>query len=403
MQFWAFGSVFNNLLNKVNKKKGKVLRERMILPVVYALLILGCFSIILGDSMSDLESEIRRRGLIKVASEDAQKESPYRRVAKFLYLIGEAQAAKVLQKLTREQIEKVVAEMLTIRYVDKDEAAYILSEFTALYNEAKNSVGGVETAQGILTAAFGGEKAREIIERAIPPAAERPFDFLDGIDGEKLKRLLADEMPATQALVLSQLEPKIAAAYITGLNDAEKKDIVLRLARLKTISPEILQTVSTSMREKFTRIRTGSATEAIDGRAVLAAILRRSDSETEQFILQNIAEANPELEQNIRERLFTFEDVLIADDRFLQKKLSGMESSVIAALISYKPEVFVKKILNNISKNRQQFILDDQASNPVSVRECREVTNRFLQELRKSWEDGELLLFGKDGDDVWIT
>ena len=95
--------------------------------------------------------------------------------------------------------------------------------------------------------------------------------------------------------------------------------------------------------------------------------------------------------------------MLIAHDRFLQKKLSGMETSVIAALISYKPEVFVKKILDNISKNRQQFILDDQASNPVSVRECREVTNRFLQELRKSWEDGELLLFGKDGDDVWIT
>ena len=344
--------------------------------------------------MSDLESEIQRRGLIKVPSEGGQKESPYRRVAKFLYLIGEAQAAKVLQKLTREQIEKVVAEMLTIRYVDKDEAAYILSEFTALYNEAKNSVGGVETAQGILTAAFGGEKAREIIERAIPPAAERPFDFLDGIDGEKLKRLLADELPATQTLVLSQLEPKIAAAYITDLSDAEKKDIVLRLARLKTISPEILQTVSTSMREKFTRIRTGSATEAIDGRAVLAAILRRSDAETE---------ANPELEQNIRERLFTFEDVLVADDRFLQKKLSGMETADIAALISYKPEAFVKKILDNISKNRQQFILDDQTANPVSVRECREVTNRFLRELRKSWEDGELLLFGKDGDDEWIT
>ena len=352
--------------------------------------------------MSDLESEIQRRGLIKVPSEGGQKESPYRRVAKFLYLIGEAQAAKVLQKLTREQIEKVVAEMLTIRYVDKDEAAYILSEFTALYNEAKNSVGGVETAQGILTAAFGGEKAREIIERAIPPA-ERPFDFLDGIDGEKLKRLLADELPATQTLVLSQLEPKIAAAYITHLSDAEKKDIVLRLARLKTISPEILQTVSTSMREKFTRIRTGSATEAIDGRAVLAAILRRSDAETEQFILQNIAEDNPELEQNIRERLFTFEDVLVADDRFLQKKLSGMETADIAALISYKPEAFVKKILDNISKNRQQFILDDQTANPVSVRECREVTNRFLRELRKSWEDGELLLFGKDGDDEWIT
>ena len=102
-------------------------------------------------------------------------------------------------------------------------------------------------------------------------------------------------MPATQALVLSQLEPKIAAAYITGLNDAEKKDIVLRLARLKTISPEILQTVSTSMREKFTRIRTGSATEAIDGRAVLAAILRRSDSETEQLFYRTSQKPIPNL------------------------------------------------------------------------------------------------------------
>jgi len=352
--------------------------------------------------MSDLESEVQRRGLIKVPSEGGQKENPYRRVAKFLYLIGETQAAKVLQKLTREQIEKVVAEMLTIRYVDKDEAAYLLSEFTALYNEAKNSTGGVETAQSILTTAFGGEKAREIIERAVPPVPERPFDFLDGIDGEKLARLLSDELPATQALVLSQLDPKIAAAYITGLNDAEKKDIVLRLARLKTVNPEILRTVSVSMREKLSRIRTGSS-ETIDGRAVLAAILRRSDSETEDFILHNIAESNPELEKNIRERLFTFEDVLIADDRFLQKKLAGMENTDIAALISYKPEAFVKKILGNISKNRSELILDEKEADPAPVRTCREITDRFLQELRKSWEAGDLLLFGKDGEDVWIT
>lgn len=352
--------------------------------------------------MSDLESEIQRRGLIKVSTEDGQKESSYRRVAKFLYLIGEVQAAKVLQKLTREQIEKVVAEMLTIRSIDKDEATYILSEFTALYNEAKNSTGGAETAQGILTAAFGNEKAQEIMERALPPVQEKPFDFLDGIDTEKLTRLLTDELPATQALVLSQLEPKLAAAYITGLHDEEKKDIVLRLARLKTISPDIMRTVSTSMREKLSHIQTGS-TEMIDGRAVLASILRQSDAETEQFILKNIADTNPELEKNIRERLFTFEDVLVADDRFLQKKLSDMETMEIAALVSYKPEAFIKKILGNISQNRRQLVLDEQTVHPVSVRECRAVTDRFLQELRRSWEAGDLLLLGKDGDGEWIV
>ncbi|MEL3906342.1 MAG: FliG C-terminal domain-containing protein [Treponema sp.] len=352
--------------------------------------------------MSDLESEIQRRGLIKVSRDDAVKENSYRRVAKFLYLIGEEQAAKVLQKLTRDQIEKVVAEMLTIRYVDKDEAAYILSEFTALYNDAKNSFGGVETAEGILTAAFGGDKAQEIIERAVPPVPERPFDFLDGIDGEKLTRILADELPATQALVISQLEPKTAAAYIMSLPDTAKKDIVLRLARLETLNPEILRTVSTSMREKLTRIQTGSL-ESVDGRAVLAAILRKSSCETEQLILEQIAGENPELEQDIRERLFTFEDVLLADDRFLQKKLSGMQDADIAALVSYKPEEFVRKIFKNISYNRRTFILDEQAGNTVSTRTCREITDRFLRELRESWENGDLILYGKDGDDIWIT
>lgn len=352
--------------------------------------------------MSDLESEIQRRGLIKISQSDEPKDNPYRRVAKFLYLIGETQAAKVLQKLTREQIEKVVAEMLTIRYVDKDEAAYILSEFTALYNDAKNSFGGVETAESILTTAFGGEKAQEIIERAIPPVPEKPFEFLEGIDGEKLKRLLADELPSTQAMVLSQLEPKTAAAYIISLTDTAKKDIVLRLARLETLSPEILRTVSTSMREKLAHIQTGS-TEIIDGRAVLAAILRQSNSETERLVLDSIAEENSELEKDIRERLFTFEDVLIADDRFLQKKLSGMDDADIAALVSYKPEDFMRKILKNISANRRHFILDEQATNPVSPRVCREITDRFLHELRRSWENGDLILYGKDGDDIWIT
>ena len=352
--------------------------------------------------MSDLESEVQRRGLIKVSRDDGQRENPYRRVAKFLYLIGENQAAKVLQKLTKDQIEHVVAEMLTIRYVDKDEAAYLLSEFTALYNDAKNSFGGAETAESILTTAFGAEKAHEIMKRSVPPVSEKPFDFLADIDGEKLTRILSDELPATQALVLSQLEPKTAASYIMNLDDDKKKEIVLRLAKLEKIDPGILQTVSASIREKLARIQTGS-TESVDGRAVLAAILRRSDSATEQFILDNIAENNPELEQNIRERLFTFEDVLIADDRFLQKKLSEMEDGDIAALISYKPDAFVKKIVDNLSKNRRLFIIDEKETHPVPVRICREVTDKFLSDLRKSWEQGDLLLLGKDGKEIWIT
>ncbi len=349
--------------------------------------------------MSDLESELQRRGLIKVAQENTKEESPYRRVAKFLYLVGEDQAAHVLQKLSREQIEKVTAEMLTIRYIDKDEAAYILSQFTALYNDAKNSIGGVETAETILTNAFGDEKAREILDRAVPVVPEKPFDFLDNIDADRLNTLLKDELASTKALVLSQLKPKIAAAYIKQLNDEEKKDVVLRLARLETVHPDILRTVSTSIREKFSRLQSGTA-ETIDGRAALAAILRRSNAEIGDVILHNLASESPELEQDIRDRLFTLDDVVLAEDLFLQKKLSEMEDEELAALISYKSTAFTQKILSNISKNRARYILEEQKHNPPSLKTCKEITNKFLLSLRHSWERGDLILIGKDEGDV---
>ncbi len=351
--------------------------------------------------MSDIESELHRRGLIKVPQENTKEESPFRRVAKFLYLVGEKQAAHVLQKLTREQIEKVTAEMLTIRYIDKDEAAYILSQFTALYNDTKNSIGGVETAETILKKAFGNEKAQEILDRAVPVIPEKPFDFLDNIDADRLNTLLKDELPSTKALVLSQLKPSIAAAYIKQLNDEDKKEVVLRLARLEKIHPEVLQTVSTSIREKFNQLQTGSS-ETIDGRKTLAAILRHSNSEIGDLILHNLASESPDLERDIRDRLFTLEDVVLADNLFLQKKLSDMEDEEIAALISYKSTAFEQKILSNISKNRAQYILDEQKSHPQPRHICIEVTNRFLLSLRKSWEAGDLILTGKDEGEVWI-
>ncbi|MGP1576496.1 MAG: flagellar motor switch protein FliG [Treponema sp.] len=348
--------------------------------------------------MSDLESEVQRRGLIKVSSEQ-QRENPYRRTAKFLYLVGETQAAKVLQKLTREQIEKVVAEMLTIHYVDKDEAAYILSEFTALYNESKNSTGGVETAETILYKAFGKEKAAEILKKAVPAIPEKPFEFLDDIDGDMLSRLLADEIPATKTLVLSQLKPKAAAAYITHLTPEEKNDIILRLAKLDKVNPEVLRTISQSIHEKLQHIQTGNA-ESVDGRSVLAAILRKSDAQTGEYILQHIADSHPDLEQDIRSRLFTCEDIIHVDNMALQKKLSSMQDEELAALISYKPAAFTDKILSNVSKNRASIIREEQNVNPPSVKECRAITNKFLSDLRRQWEAGNLLVYGRD--EVWI-
>ncbi|CEM61008.1 flagellar motor switch protein FliG [Treponema phagedenis] len=349
--------------------------------------------------MTDIESEMLKRGLIKVPSADQKTESSYRKVAKFLYLIGVEQAAQVLKQLKPEQIDKVVTELVTIRHIDKDEATYILSEFSALYESSKNSLGGIQTAESMLTKAFGAEKASEILKAAVPEKQTKPFEFLDSADVEKIAQLLDKELPATKTLVISQLRPKLAAEYIKTLPAEEKKDIILRLAKLKTILPEVFRQVSNSMQEKYQRLQTGK-TDLIDGRAVLAEILRKIDPATEHDILQNLSDSNPELEQNIRERLFTLEDILGINNSYLQKKLSTLTDDTVAKLITGKHEAFIEKILSNVSKNRAYYIQDEKKTNPSTLKEVNEVTNQFLTELRRAWERGEFIIEGRDEE--WV-
>jgi flagellar motor switch protein FliG len=188
------------------------------------------------------------------------------------------EAAKVMARLTPEQTEKVVLEIASIRRVDPEEATVVLAEFESLLRKAREPSGGLETARTILEGAFGADRAEAMLNKAVPSGGVRPFDYLDGIDPERLRALVADELPAVKALVLSQLEPKLAAAVIARMQPDEKKDTVLRLAKLTSINPEVLRRVDEALREKTMNASATSA-DSIDGRNALAEILKRRTAE----------------------------------------------------------------------------------------------------------------------------
>lgn len=167
---------------------------------------------------------IDRRGLIKVAvsNNEGGKDSLYRRVAKFLLLIGVDEAAKILPHLTSEQTEKIIPEIASIRRVDPDEAAVILAEFENLVQRARET-GGVSTARTILEKAFGSERAGQMIKKTIAFPDGKPFDYLQESDGERIYQLLKGESPAVSALVLSHLKSSTAAQAINRMDAEEKK------------------------------------------------------------------------------------------------------------------------------------------------------------------------------------
>lgn len=343
---------------------------------------------------------LKTGGLLKVPIEEPQpdgKDSVYRRVAKFLLLIGEDEAAKILPHLSEKQIEKIIPEIASIRSVSKEEASVILAEFQSLLETSRQS-GGVETAREMLVKAYGEKRADEMMKKAVQFEGKKPFDYLNEADSERVYLLLKDENVGVQSLVLSYLEPKKSAAIINQMKENEKKEIVLRLAKMEPVSPEVIRRVDQAMHEKSLNQTTEKA-ENIDGRNALAQILKKMDIGSENDILGYLSEGDPDLGQDLRSRLFTMDDVLNADDRFIQNRLHEMSEIDIAYLVAAKPDNFRDKILTNISSGRRQEVLDQEdILKPMRRSDCEKITSEFFSKLRRAYENGTLIIKGRNDD-----
>ncbi len=355
------------------------------------------------EAVKDAASVFTAHGLVKVPEkprEEDGRENVYRRVAKFLLLIGENEAAKILPHLTDEQIERIIPEIASIRHVDKDEAEVILAEFQSLVQKSRED-GGVDTARTILEKAFGADKAESMLSKAMPFKGAKPFEYLAEADSDRVLQLLKDEGGAVRSLVLSYLNPKVSAAVIQSLPPDEKKDVIVRLARLKELNPEVVRRVDEAMKEKMDSLATEKS-DRIDGRSALAQILKKMPLGAEEEILGNLSAQDPDLGADLRNRLFTEEDIINADNRFVAETLHGMDNVEIALLIAGKDDAFRKKILSNVSQNRAGLILDEEdARKPLLRRDCEKITALFFATLRRAWEDGTLIIKGRD-EDVYI-
>ncbi len=349
------------------------------------------------------EEAIKNGGLLKVPVSPPQKDgkdSVYRRVAKFLMLIGVDEAAKILPHLNPEQIEKIIPEITTIRFIDEAEKKQIFEEFKNLTDRAREN-GGVNTARNILEKAFGSQKASEVLEKAVPFKNGKPFNYLSEADPEKLGALLKDESAWVRALVCSNLPAKKAAAYIQNLPENEKKELILHLAKLKKMDSEVVARIDEAMQKKMNSLITQKS-DSIDGKNILAGILKQMNSSSEEKLLNQISSTDPELSEDLRERLFTIDDIVNADDKFIQKKLQQMSDESIAFLIHSKKEDFRNKILSNVSQNRKAQILDEEERHsPMRKADVEKETSIFFAFMRRAWEEGKLIIKGRD-DEVYV-
>jgi len=325
--------------------------------------------------------------------------SKYTRAAQFMVLIGSDEASRIFSKLDPEQVEAISKEIVTLKTITAKEAEDVLEEFRSLlsssYGYSGSSSGGIEQARRLLYAAFGPEKGETMLVKAVPNAAENPFDFLSEFSGEQLSLLFRDESPAACAMVLSRLPSKLSAEVLANTTPSRKLEIVKRIAKLKDTSPEVIARAAAAIREKARHFGQSKAKagEEIDGKGVLTAILKHSDIAFSGQLLDGLEKSDPSLSREMKDRLYSLEDVADAADRPLQEKLRTMDDKEIALLLKGRSETFTQKIMWNLSSARADRIKEEsEIMGAVPKIEAEAAAREFLSWFRQSIDEGRILM-----------
>ena len=333
---------------------------------------------------------------------EEKKDSKYRRVAKFLILVGSEQASEILSRLDTAQVEEISKEIALVKTIKPEEGEKILAEFHKLFSYERArpyslsglSHGGVEAARRILYAAKGAVKGEAILNKAIPDTKENLFSFLEEFSAEQLVMLLKTEAAQTAALILSRLPPKLSAETISNLPPENKAEVLKRIAYQKEVSPDVLEQITAALKEKVRHISGGAKDFEIDGMQTLAAILKQGDYAFGDRIISELEEDAPSIGREIKNKIYTLDDVICTVDRPIQEKLATMTEQEIALLLKGRSQEFSEKILSCVSAGRRKLIREEsEILGAVPKRDCDTAAGEFLSWFRLARERGEIILF----------
>ncbi|MDR2542471.1 MAG: flagellar motor switch protein FliG [Treponema sp.] len=357
-------------------------------------------------SLKDTPKQILTEGFMKTGVKPGSiilesvkpQDSKYQRVAKFLILIGSEQAASILAELDPDQVSEISKEIALTKTILPDERDEILAEFHALFSRPYRftgySSGGIDTARRILYAAKGPEKGEALLNKAVPSSKTNLFSFLEDFSPEQIVLFLNDETDQTAALVLARLPSKLSAGALSKLPQNRKPGILKRIAHHGEVLPEVLEQVSIAFKEKVRHISGGAKDIKIDGMQTLAAILKQGDHSFGDRLINELEAEEPGIARNLKDRIYTIDDIIITDDRPIQEKLKTMTEIEIAILLKGRSIEFNEKILSNVSAGRRQLIREEyEILGPVPKHDCDAAARDFLAWFKLAREKGEIILY----------
>ena len=332
-----------------------------------------------------------------------EKMSGLQKSAILLIALGPEKSASIFKHLKEEEIEELTLEIANTRSITPQIKEGVIEEFYQVcLAQQYIAEGGIGYAKELLEKALGAEKAMSVIGRLTASLQVKPFEFVRKTDASQLLNFIQDEHPQTIALILSYLSPMQASMIISALPPERQADVAKRVAMMDRTSPDIIKEVEKILESKLANLVNQDYT-IIGGVDAVVEILNAVDRGTEKHIMETLEIEEPELADEIRKKMFVFEDILLLDDRSIQRVLRDVDNNDLAIALKGANEQVQTAIFNNLSKRLSAMIREDmEYMGPVRMKDVEEAQQKIVNIIRKLEDSAEIVISRGGGDEIVV-
>ncbi|MDD6058038.1 MAG: flagellar motor switch protein FliG [Clostridiales bacterium] len=329
--------------------------------------------------------------------------SGLQKAAILLIALGPELSAEIFKHLREDEIEELTLEIANTRSVSPQVKEDILNEFYQVcLAQQYIAEGGIGYAKELLDKALGNEKAQAVISKLTASLQVRPFEFVRKTDPSQLLNFIQDEHPQTIAMILSYLTSSQAALVISALPPEKQADVAKRIAMMDRTSPDVIKEVERVLEKKLASLVNQDYT-IVGGVDAIVNILNTVDRSTEKHIMESLEIEEPELADEIRKKMFVFEDILLLDDRAIQRVMRDVDNTELGVALKGANEEVQNVIFKNLSKRLAAMIKEDmEFMGPVRMKDVEEAQQKIVSVIRKLEDAGEIVISRGGGDEIVV-
>ncbi|WP_121253530.1 flagellar motor switch protein FliG [Nocardioides ferulae] len=327
-----------------------------------------------------------------------------RKAAIVLIQLGREHASTVLQHMSETEVEAISAEIARLDAIGAEEIGQALGEFQQMaVAHANIAQGGLNFARGLLEQSLGEERAAEIIDRLQAAAVQTPFQFLRRADPAQLRSFILGEHPQVIALVLAHMTPDKASLVLSGLPPEQQAEVAHRIAVMDRTSPEIIRAVEAVLERKLSSVLQPAELSRVGGVDPLVNIINRSDRATERQIVEGLEALDAELADQVRSRMFMFEDITMLDDKSVQQVLRQVDSGALALALKGVSDAVRAKITANLSSRAAETLLEEvELLGAVRLTQVEEAQQTVIRVIRQLEEQGQIIIRRGSDDELVV-